>query len=193
MLEQALNFLKILDPSLENDYSNRKLRFKGERFEIFLAKPWDLPLYVEERVADLGIVGRDIIIEQERKVVSLIKLPFGYCKMVLAGFPDDKNLEEVKIASKYVNITSKYLNNRWNKIKIIKLNGSVELGPILNISDYIVDLVETGRTLKENGLVVKEILFESSACLIANISSYVWKRKEILDILKEVEKTYENN
>ncbi|HOJ93164.1 MAG TPA: ATP phosphoribosyltransferase [Dictyoglomaceae bacterium] len=185
---KSIEFLRKFDSRLPSYENERKLIFRGERFEIFLAKPWDLPLYVEERVADLGIVGRDIILEQEKELVTLKKLPFGYCKMVLAGFPEkDLEKEEVRIATKYPNIAKKFLEDRFNKVKIFKLNGSVELGPILKISDEIVDLMETGRTLKENGLIVKEVLFDSSACLISNISSFIWSKKGILKLLEEME------
>ncbi|ACK42399.1 MULTISPECIES: ATP phosphoribosyltransferase [Dictyoglomus] len=191
MLEQALDFLRNFDDRLLDEEKGRKLRIHGERFEVFLAKPWDLPLYVEERVVDLGIIGRDVIWEQEKNVVNLISLPFGYCKMVIAGYPYVSlkgNGKEIRIATKYENITKKLLENRWGKIKIIKLNGSVELGPILNISDLIVDIVETGKTLRDNGLEVKEVLFESSACLISNVVSFAYLRKEILSFVKEVRK-----
>lgn len=189
MLEQAIKFLSKFDQRLLLGEQGRKLCIQGEKFEVFLAKPWDLPLYVEERVVDLGIIGKDVILEQEKKVVNLISLPFGYCKMVIAGLPKVQiyNGDEVIIATKYVNITRRYCENKWNRIKIIKLNGSVELGPLLNISHYIVDLVETGKTLKENGLEIKEVIFESSACLISNTASFAYKRKEILNFIREVE------
>lgn len=192
MLEQAIQFLSKFDRKFLSVEQGRRLCIQGDKFEVFLAKPWDLPLYVEEKVVDLGIIGKDIILEQEKKVVNLVSLPFGYCKMVLAGFPQEvtvNNYEngEVVIATKYVNITKKFFENKWNKLKIIKLNGSVELGPLLKISHYIVDLMETGKTLKENGLEVKEVIFESSACLIANTASFTCKRKQIIDFIREVE------
>lgn len=192
MLEQAIRFLGNFDRKLLFIDQGRKLYIKGDRFEVFLAKPWDLPLYVEEKVVDLGIIGKDVILEQERKVVNLISLPFGYCKMVLAGMPNiyianEYNGNEIIVATKYVNITKKFFGNRWDRLKIIKLNGSVELGSLLKISHYIVDLMETGKTLRENGLEVKEVIFESSACLIANVTSFSFKRKQIIDFIREVE------
>ena len=191
MLEQTLDFLRNFDNKLLDEEKGRKLRIRGERFEVFLAKPWDLLLYVEERVVDLGIIGRDVILEQERNLVNLLSLPFGYCKMVIAGYPHislEKNGKEIRIATKYENIARKFLEGKWSKIKVIKLNGSVELGPILNISDFIVDIVETGKTLKENGLEIKEVLFESSACLVSNVASFVYLRDEILSFVKEVKR-----
>jgi len=178
LLNDSWNFLRKIDRSLpEISKISRKLIWEGEIFKIFLVKPFDIPTYVEERITDLGIVGGDVIKEKESNIVTLKKLNFGNCKMVIASHPQWK-LEEnkVKVSTKYPNIVEKYLKNIWKgfDIEIVKLNGSIELAPLAEISDCIVDLVETGNTLRENNLVIKEILFETSACLIANEVSFVW-------------------
>lgn len=192
LLNESLKFLKNFDKNLPEPFQvSRKLILKGEIFEIFLVKPLDIPTYVEERITDLGIVGKDVLEEKINKVVILKKLDFGNCKMVIASYPE-WNLskdEVIYVSTKYPNVTDKYLRELWRGInfKVIKLNGSVELAPFAKISSCIVDLVETGNTLRENGLVIKEILFESFACLIANEVSFVWKRKDILDFLRQIE------
>lgn len=192
LLNESLKFLKNFDKNLPEPFQvSRKLILKGEIFEIFLVKPLDIPTYVEEKITDLGIVGKDVLEEKINKVVILKKLDFGNCKMVIASYPE-WNLskdEVIYVSTKYPNVTDKYLRELWRGInfKVIKLNGSVELAPFAKISSCIVDLVETGNTLRENGLVIKEILFESFACLIANEVSFVWKRKDILDFLRQIE------
>lgn len=192
LLNDSWNFIKNFDEKFPDlSQISRKLIFQGNIFKVFLVKPLDIPTYVEERITDLGIVGGDIIKERESKVVVLKRLNFGYCKMVVASYPhwEIKNNELINVSTKYPNIAEKYLKERWKGVnfKIIKLNGSVELAPSAKISECIVDLVETGNTLKENGLVIKEVLFESSACLIANEVSFIWNRDQILNFLSNIE------
>ncbi|MCS7202100.1 MAG: ATP phosphoribosyltransferase [Dictyoglomus sp.] len=192
LLIESLRFLKNFDKNLpEPSQVFRKLILQGDKFEVFLVKPLDIPTYVEEKITDLGIVGRDIIEEKTNKITILKKLNFGNCKMVIASYPHWELLKDevVYVSTKYPNIAEKYLKKRWKGInfKVIKLNGSVELAPFAKISSCIIDLVETGNTLKENGLVIKEVLFESYACLIANDVSFVWRRNEILEFLKQIE------
>ncbi|MCX7942171.1 MAG: ATP phosphoribosyltransferase [Dictyoglomaceae bacterium] len=192
LLRESLRFLRNFDMNLpEHSQVSRRLIFKGDNFEVFLVKPLDIPTYVEERITDLGIVGRDIIEEKMNKVAILKKLNFGRCKMVIASYPqwELSKDETIYVSTKYPNVAEKYLRERWKGInfKIIRLNGSVELAPFAKISSCIIDLVETGNTLRENGLVIKEILFESCAFLIANEVSFVWKSSEIIEFLRQIE------
>lgn len=192
LFDEGLNFLRNFDKSLpESSQVSRKLIFKGDKFDVLLVKPLDIPTYVEERITDLGIVGRDIIEEKMNKVAILKRLNFGKCRMVIASYPhwELSRDETIYVSTKYPNTAEKYLKEIWKGVnfKIVKLNGSVELAPLVKISSCIVDLVETGNTLRENNLVIKEVLFESSAYLIANEVSFVWKKSEILEFLDQIE------
>lgn len=168
------------------DEKSRKLIFK-DKITYILVKPSDVVTYVEKGVADLGIVGKDIILEFDSDVYEIMDLDFGKCKFSIAGFKGQetyKKNEVLRIASKYPNYVRKIFKDRDQRIEIIKLNGSVELAPLLNLSDVIVDIVETGNTLKANGLVVLEDLTDISARLIANRVSYRFKYKAIKNIEK---------
>lgn len=162
---------------------NRKLVFenKDSGVRYMLVKPSDVAIYVEKGAVDIGVVGRDVLLESEADVYELLDLGFGKCRLAVAGkkdFIDDKSLP-LRVATKYPNVTQAYYAKQSRQIDIIKLNGSIELAPILGLSDVIVDIVETGTTLKENGLDVFETVEESSARLIANKSSYQFKKEEI--------------
>ncbi len=157
------------------DKSTRKLIFTNEELKLkfFLAKGPDVPTYVELGAADIGIVGKDTIMEENRSVYEVLDLGFGKCRMCVCGPESARELlnhhEMIRVASKYPNIARDYFYNRKNQtVDIIKLNGSVELGPIVNLSDVIVDIVETGSTLKENGLTVLEEICPLSARVIVN-------------------------
>lgn len=157
------------------DKETRKLIFTNEELKLrfFLAKGPDVPTYVEYGAADIGIVGEDTILEEERNVYEVLDLGFGKCRMCVAGPPSAKELlshhEMIRVASKYPNIAKNYFYNKKNQtVDIIKLNGSVELGPIVGLSDVIVDIVETGSTLKANGLEVLEEICPLSARVIVN-------------------------
>ena len=145
------------------DKKTRKLIFTNEELglKFFLAKGPDVPTYVEYGAADIGIVGADTILEENRRVYEVLDLGFGKCRMCVCGPHEAKELlehrEMIRVASKYPNIAKDYFYNKKHQtVDIIKLNGSVELGPIVNLSDVIVDIVETGSTLRENGLEVLE-------------------------------------
>ena len=145
------------------DKSSRKLIFVNEerKLKFFLAKGPDVPTYVEYGAADIGVVGRDTIVEEGRKVHEVLDLGFGACRMCVCGYQETaellKHRELIRVATKYPNIAKDYFyNKRHQTVEIIKMNGSIELAPIVGLSEVIVDIVETGSTLKENGLVVLE-------------------------------------
>ena len=162
--------------SLTMEYPEFGLRF-------FLVKPWDVPVYVESGVADLGISGRDTILERQVSVYELLDLKIGICKMAVAGFPGIHPIGRIRAATKYPVVARQHYATKGMDANIIKLNGSVELAPVLGLSDVIVDIVESGKTLRANGLVVFEDILPISACLIANKSSYKFNREEITRIV----------
>lgn len=153
----------------------RKLIFTNEELKLrfFLAKATDVPTYVEYGAADIGIVGKDTILEEKKNLYEVVDLGFGKCNMVVAG---PKEAEEklkynnsIRVATKYPNIAKDYFYNKKNqKVEIIKLNGSIELAPLVGLSEVIVDIVETGSTLKENGLVILETICTLSARMVVN-------------------------
>ena len=171
--------LKILNMEDCIETDSRKLIFTDEENKITYihVKPSDVVTYVEKGVADLGIVGKDTILENENddEVYELLDLGFGKCKFSVAGIKGKNNYskeEILKVATKYPHIAKKYFKSRGQNIEIIKLNGSVELAPIVGLSDVIVDLVETGNTLKVNGLEIVEDMCNISSRIIANRVSY---------------------
>ena len=169
---------------LEN---NRKLIFENEEAGVsfFWVKPSDVAIYVEHGAADLGIVGKDILLEYEPDVFDLCDLGMGKCRVAVAGKKDfhDNPERSLKVATKFVNITKNYYSSIGRNIEIFKLNGSIELAPILGMMDVIVDIVETGTTLRENDLDVITEILPISAHLIANKASYRFKTASI-DMLK---------
>lgn len=170
---------------LEN---NRKLIFENKEKGIryFWVKPSDVSIYVERGAADIGVCGKDILLEYEPDVYEMLDLDIGKCKMAVAAKKDfyDDNERTLRVATKFANIAKKYYAGKCRDIDIIKLNGSIELAPILELSDVIVDIVETGTTLRENNLEVFETIVPISARLIVNKSSFKFKTKEIENIAK---------
>jgi len=172
---------------------SRKLIFVNEdlKLKFFLAKAGDVPTYVEHGAADIGVVGKDTIMEEERKVYELADLGFGKCRMAIAG-PESmrEQLAEgnnFRVATKYPNIAKQYFTGtKQQTVEIIKLNGSVELGPIVGLADVIVDIVETGSTLKENGLVVLDTICELSARVIVNRVGMKMEYERISAIIKKL-------
>ena len=169
---------------------NRKLVFenaeKGVRY--FWVKPSDVSIYVERGAADIGVCGKDILAEYSPDVYELLDLKTGVCRMAVAakkGFFDDR-ASTLKVATKFVNIAKNYYARKGREIDVIHLNGSIELAPILGLSDVIVDIVETGATLKENDLEVVETIMPISARLIANKASFKFKTAEIENLAKQV-------
>ena len=167
--------------------NSRQLVFTSEENGIsyFLVKPSDVSIYVEHGAADIGIVGKDILLEYEPDVYELLDLNIGKCRMCVAGMNNFKDNPDValRVATKFVNIAKTYYKSINRDIEIIKLNGSIELAPILDLSDVIVDIVETGTTLKENNLGVLTEILPISARLIANKASYKFKTDEINTIV----------
>lgn len=168
----------------------RKLIFenaeKGVRY--FWVKPSDVSIYVERGAADIGVAGKDILLEYEPAVYELLDLNLGKCRMAVAGPKDffDDGRQTLRVATKFTNIASNYYAGIGRDIDIIKLNGSIEIAPILGLSDVIVDIVETGVTLKENNLEVKTEILPISARLIANKSAYKFKQCEIEKLAEKV-------
>lgn len=174
---------------IEIDQDDRRLLIETEdkRFRFFLAKPSDVPTFVEYGVADLGIVGKDTILEENRDITEVLDLGFGACRMCVCGKEGlgeaALNPPVLRVATKYPNIAKRYFDSKHQNTEIIKLNGSVELGPVTGLSDVIVDIVESGKTLRENGLEVVRVIYELSARLIANNASIKTKFEEIQEII----------
>lgn len=175
------------------DKDTRKLIFVNEelRLKFFLAKGPDVPTYVEYGAADIGVVGKDTLLEEGRRAYEVLDLGFGKCRMCVCG-PESagellKHHEMIRVASKYPRIAKDYFYNKKHQtVDIIKLNGSVELGPMVGLSDVIVDIVETGSTLKENGLVVLEEICPLSARMIVNQVSMKMEADRIKDLIKKL-------
>ncbi len=157
--------------------------------EFILAKPVDVPTYVEYGTADIGIVGKDVLMEDNRDVFELLDLGIARCRMSVIGLPDRKPSLHPKVATKYPNVASQYFREKGLQVEIIKLNGSIELAPLIGLSDWIVDMVETGRTIKENGLCELEVMFPITSRLIANRVSYRMKHDRIQAICDQLERT----
>ncbi len=175
------------------DKKSRKLVFVNEeqKLRFFLAKGPDVPTYVEYGAADIGVVGSDILMEEDRRVHEVLDLGFGRCRMCVCGPREAgellKHHEQIRVTSKYPNIARDFFYNQKNQtVDIIKLNGSVELGPIVGLGDVIVDIVETGSTLRENGLMVLEEVCPISARMIVNQVSMQMKTQRIREIIDSV-------
>ena len=175
------------------DKDSRKLIFVNEELKLkfFLAKGPDVPTYVEYGAADIGVVGEDTILEEQRRVFEVLDLGFGKCRMCVCGPASAKELlkthEMIRVATKYPIIAKDYFyNQKHQTVDIIKLNGSVELGPIVGLSDVIVDIVETGSTLKENGLEVLEEICPLSARMIVNQVSMQMETERIKSLINDL-------
>lgn len=182
------------------DKDSRKLIFVNEELKLrfFLSKGPDVPTYVEYGAADIGVVGEDTILEENRNVYEVLDLGFGKCRMCVCGPKEAEELlkhhERIRVASKYPNIAKDYFyNQKFQTVDIIKLNGSVELGPIVELSDVIVDIVETGGTLKENGLGVLEEICPLSARMIVNPVSMQMQSARIKDLIHRIRKQLEED
>ena len=175
------------------DKNSRKLIFTNEELKLrfFLAKGPDVPTYVEYGAADIGVVGKDTILEEGRKVHEVLDLGYGKCKMCVCGYKDAVPLlqhhELIRVATKYPNIAKDYFYNKKHQtVEIIKLNGSIELAPIVGLSEVIVDIVETGSTLRENGLEVLEEVCPLSARMIVNPVSMRMESERIKNLLMKL-------
>ena len=175
------------------DPSSRKLIFTDDehKLKFFLAKGPDVPTYVEYGAADIGIVGEDTILEEQRKIYEVLDLGFGKCRMCVCGPKENEELlkhqEFIRVATKYPNIARDFFYNKKHQtVEIIKLNGSIELAPIVGLTEVIVDIVETGSTLRENGLQVLEEVCPLSARVVVNPVSMRMENERITQLLKEI-------
>ncbi|MGI6586214.1 MAG: ATP phosphoribosyltransferase [Gracilibacteraceae bacterium] len=165
------------------DLSSRRLVFvdKNKEITFFLVKPSDVPVYVESGAADIGIVGKDVLMETGNSSYEIMDLKTCSCRMVLAGPSENRDVRPIvrRIATKYPKIAEEYFKKKSEPVEIIKLDGSIELAPIVGLSDAIVDIVESGKTLRENGLIVYENICDITARMIVNRVSYKMKNKSI--------------
>lgn len=170
-------------------FDDRKLILDVGDFRFLLVRNQDVPAYVLHQSADIGVVGLDVLEEKDEDLVRLLDLGIGKCK-VCVGMKEDEELDysspDIKIATKMVNITQNYFSKKAMAVDVIKLYGSIELAPLVGLSDAIVDIVETGTTMKQNGLKVVETIMESSAHLIANKNSFIEKKEEIISLYRKI-------
>ncbi|MBU0633243.1 ATP phosphoribosyltransferase [bacterium] len=172
-------------------FDDRKLILETEKFKFLLVRNQDVATYVYHQAADIGVVGLDTLEEQGLDVIRLLDLRRGICTVSIGmkkGEKLDLSKPEIKVATKMVNITKRYFADRAIAAEIIKLYGSIELAPLVGLADMIVDIVQTGATMKQNGLEVVEDIMESSTYLIANKNSFFEKKSEVLDIYEKIEK-----
>ena len=197
LAKKTLTYLEKIGIEMEEmkDPDTRKLIFVNEdlKIKMFLSKASDVPTYVEYGAADIGVVGKDTILEEGRKLYEVMDLGFGKCRMCVCG-PESarellKHQQLIRVASKYPNIAKDYFNNiKHQTVEVIKLHGSIELAPIVGLSEVIVDIVETVTTLKENGLTVLEEICPLSARVVVNQVSMKMENERITRILNELKK-----
>ena len=195
-LAPSLELLSRAGIEFEEDLAtSRRLIFdsRDSRYRVILVKPIDAPTYVEYGAADMGITGRDVLLESGADLFQPLDLGFGHCKIAVAAPKGAKSIDgtdhpTVRVATKYPNIALKFFNSRSIPVEIIPLSGSIELAPQIALADRIVDLVETGKTLAENGMEVVEVIADSSARLVINRASYQTKREEIAGMVGKLEK-----
>lgn len=193
IFEEAYVLLQKAGFQLPDDLEeSRKLIVEapGENIRFILAKPMDVPIYVEHGVADIGIAGKDVLLEQKRIVHELLDLKISQCYIATAGLPNT-SMNEIapRVATKYPEIASNFFKEKGEQVEIIGLNGSIELAPMIGLADRIVDIVSTGRTLKENGLVEYEHIVDVTSRLIANPVSYRLKSERIRDMVKRLKES----
>ena len=172
-------------------FEDRKLILEKDDFRFLLVRNQDVPSYVLYGSADMGVVGLDVLEEKSLDLVKLLDLGIGKCRVCI-GMKNEDELDmtapEITVATKMENIAKRYFESKAMAVKVIKLYGSIELAPLVGLSDAIVDIVETGTTMKQNGLKVVETIMESSAHLIANKNSFISKKKEILNLYNKIVK-----
>jgi ATP phosphoribosyltransferase len=195
LAKKTLEILETIGITCEEmkDPNSRKLIFVNEELKLkfFLAKANDVPTYVEYGAADIGVVGRDTILEEGRKLYEVLDLKLGQCRMCVAGPQSAKELlqhgELIRVATKYPNIAKDYFYNKKHQtVEIIKLNGSIELAPIVGLAEVIVDIVETGSTLRENGLEVLEEVCQLSARVVVNQVSMKMEHERITKMITDL-------
>ncbi|MBA4496218.1 ATP phosphoribosyltransferase [Paenactinomyces guangxiensis] len=183
IFDEALHLLRNANLPIPESFAadSRKLTISlpDAGLSFFLAKPMDVPTYVEYGVADLGVVGKDVLLEESRDVYEILDLKISPCRIAVAGMPDWKPVLYPRVATKYPKIAERYFKEQGQQVEVIYLNGSIELAPIIGLADRIVDIVSTGQTLKENGLVELEQITTVTSRLIANRASYRLKNNLI--------------
>ncbi|GIM45332.1 ATP phosphoribosyltransferase [Collibacillus ludicampi] len=186
ILKDTLSLMRDAGISVPEDIDeSRKLILQSPdmKMKFILAKPVDVPTYVEYGAADIGIVGKDVLLEAGRDLYELLDLGIGKCRMCVCGLPEEKESAVTRVASKYPRIATNHFRNKGRQVEVIFLNGSVELAPLIGLAERIVDLVETGRTLKENGLVIHEEIIQISTRVVANRMSFRLKSALIDDMI----------
>ncbi len=193
LASRTMSLLENIGIHCEEMYTDTRklvLEDEGAGVKFFLAKAGDVPTYVEYGAADLGVVGKDVLLEEKKDIYEVLDLKFGKCRMAVAGFPEGEQLlrsgADFKVATKYPEIAREYFLKRHQMPEILKLGGSIELAPIVGLADVIVDIVETGSTLKENGLVVLDTVCPVSARLVVNKASMKIRHEEISDLIRRI-------
>nr|WP_263324887.1 ATP phosphoribosyltransferase [Neobacillus sp. Marseille-Q6967] len=190
IFEEAVELLRKAGYNLPPEFDDSRrliIDVDAEEISFILAKPMDVATYVEHGVADIGIAGKDVLLEEERDVYELLDLHISACYLAVAGLPNAKmNDVAPKIATKYPNVAAAYFREQGEQVEIIKLNGSIELAPLIGLADRIVDIVSTGRTLVENGLVEYERIKDVTSRLIVNPVSYRIKDKRINELVSRL-------
>ena len=173
--------------------SSRRLAIEDESglYRLIFVKPADVPVYVEHGIADCGIVGRDVLLESDANLLQPLSLNIGACRIVVAAKNDTRlnQLGMLRVATKYPRIAARHFGGRGVAVDLIELSGSVELAPVLGLADCIVDLVETGKTLQENGLSIIEVITDSAARLVVNRASYQLKAEAVAQFIRSLEDT----
>jgi ATP phosphoribosyltransferase len=197
LFEDTINvFLKagVIEEPLKED--SRKLIIEESKsgIKFLLVRAKDVITYVFEGAADLGVVGYDLLVEENPDVFHLLDLGFGYCKLVIAGKKGtDLNNTSIRVATKFPNIARSYFRSKEIEPEIIELYGSIELGPLVGLSDCIVDITSTGKTLEENNLVILDDIIESTSRLISNKKSFYFKREEISTVVEKIVRSLNNS
>lgn len=192
--EEACACLEQAGYEMPKEDASRKLILTSddERFRVILAKPVDVPTYVEYGVADVGIAGKDVLLESEREVYEMLDLKISACHLAVAAVPGaSHHVYMPRVATKYPNIATKYFKRQGEQVEIIPLNGSIELAPLVGLADRIVDIVSTGRTLVENGLIETAILADITSRLIVNPVSYRLKKSVIDQMVESIRRVVE--
>ena len=191
-------FAEIFEQDIQEkfEFESRKLILDIGEFRFLNVRNQDVPTYVEHGAADIGVVGLDVITEKELDIINLLDMNLGKCKVSI-GIKNEDELDwskpDIKVATKMVNITKNYFAQKAVGVEVIKLYGSIELAPLVGLADAIVDIVQTGNTMRENGLKVAEDIMDSSAHLIANKNSYYEKKGEILSLYEKINSVVMSN
>jgi ATP phosphoribosyltransferase len=193
---ETLDLLSLAGLGFANEpISSRRLAVEDEsgRYRLIFVKPADVPVYVEHGIADCGIVGRDVLLESEPDLLQPLSLNIGACRMVVAAIenPPTNQPGILRVATKYPRTAARHFGSRGVAVELIQLSGSVELASVLGLADCIVDLVETGKTLRENGLKIIEVITDSTARLVVNRASYQLKADAIGQLVQSLEQTME--